>query len=80
MTLLIKALSGALVTVLIAWIGILTWHAHSIQSYKNRTGVAGLVAEAGGWNYLLQLPMVLFLLTAAFGIGLFFTVWFVTRH
>ena len=80
MTLLIKAIGGGLASVLVAWIGILTWHAFSMQAYKTRIGVTGLGAEAGGWSYLLQLPTVLFLLTAAFGIGLFLTVRFVTRH
>jgi hypothetical protein len=73
-SLFIKALSGALVAVLLAWVAILTWHAVSVQRETTKAGVAGLGAEAGGWNYLLQLPTVLLVLTAAFGVGLFFTV------
>jgi hypothetical protein len=79
-SLLIKALSGALAAVLIAWTGILTWHAVSVQHEASRAGASGLGAEAGGWNYLLQLPAVLLLLTAAFGIGLFLTVRLAKPH
>ena len=53
MTLLIKALCGALATVLIAWVGILTWHAVSMQSYKTKAGITGLGAEARG----MELPI-----------------------
>ena len=80
MSLFIKGLSGALAAVMLTWIGILTWHAVSVQREAAKAGVSGLGAEAGGWNYLLRLPTVLFLLTAAFGIGLFLTVRFVRPH
>jgi hypothetical protein len=79
-SLFIKAVSGALAAVLLAWVGILTWHSVSVQRETTNAGVAGLGAEAGGWNYLLQLPTVLLLLTAAFGIGLFLTVRFARPH
>jgi hypothetical protein len=79
-SLFIKGLSGALAAVLLAWIGILTWHAVSVQRETTKAGVPGLGAEAGGWNYLLRLPTVLLLLTAAFGIGFFLTVRFVRPH
>jgi len=42
-----------------------------LNSAKKLAGVSGLGATAGGWELLMQTPLVILLLTIAFGAGLF---------
>jgi len=67
-----KGLLGGVTAVVVVWAIIL---ALSIQRVTIQTKEQGseLVAVAGGWNYLLHKPLVVLLLTAAFGIGLYVT-------
>jgi ABC-type antimicrobial peptide transport system permease subunit len=76
---LIKAIGGGLVGVLVGWVAILVADYSRIEIYNRRHGVTGLGATAGGWNFLLQLPIVAILLSAAFGIGFYATVRWATR-
>ena len=43
-------------------------------------GLVGASATAGGWQYLLQLPPVVVLLSVAFGLGSYVVVSWVARH
>jgi hypothetical protein len=76
---LIKAIGGGVISVLIAWIVILIVNSWRLEIYRRKHGVTGLVATAGGWNYLLQLPIVAILLSIAFCIGFYATVRWVVR-
>ena len=67
---LVKKLAGGITAVLVMWIVIL---AVNLWRWKKYHPPGQLVAAAGGWTYLLHHPLVLLLLTAAFGIGLYWT-------
>lgn len=73
---LLKGLLGGVAAVLLAWVivvGIHLWVTARSQPSP------GLGAAASGWNYLLQLPVVVVVLSIAFGAGLFLTVRYVIR-
>jgi hypothetical protein len=67
---LIKGITGGVVAVLVAWAIIVSVYFWVLRP----SSPSGLQAIAGGWNYLLQLPIVVLLLSGAFGAGLFLTV------
>jgi hypothetical protein len=74
-SLLLKATLGGVACLLVTWIGILVAHFWRIKNYNAKHGtVAGLGASAGGWNSLLQSPIVVILITVAFGIGFYAAV------
>lgn len=64
----IKALLGGICAVLLTWVVIIGVHMAMTRD-GSRTGE--LRAVAGGWTHLLHLPLVLVILTVAFGIGLY---------
>jgi uncharacterized iron-regulated membrane protein len=64
--LLFKAIGGGVLCLMGMWVGILVTYGWWV-----RRGETGLGAIAGGWAYLLQLPVVVTLLTIAFGIGFY---------
>ena len=68
-----KSLLGGVIAVVAMWAIVLTVFMQRIGAETREQGTTGLVAVAGGWNYLLQKPSVVLLLTAAFGIGLYVT-------
>ena len=68
-----KSLLGGVIAVVAMWAIVLMVFMQRIRAETREQGTAGLVAVAGGWNYLLQKPSVVLLLTAAFGIGLYVT-------
>jgi hypothetical protein len=68
-----KSLLGGVIAVIAMWAIILMIFMLRIRAETREQGTTGLVAVAGGWNYLLQKPSVILLLTAAFGIGLYVT-------
>jgi hypothetical protein len=52
----LKLLLGGVLTTVIAWcavVGVGYWRTISIARAQ---GATGLIAVAGGWNYLVQLP------------------------
>ena len=68
----LKSVFGGIIAVVGTWIIIVcafAWRSNSATRQQD-----GLTAVAGGWNYLLRMPLVGMLLTVAFGIGLFVTV------
>jgi hypothetical protein len=64
--LLFKAIGGGVLCLLGTWIVIT-----ATFGWWAKRGLTGLGAIAGGWAYLLQLPVVVTLLTIAFGIGFY---------
>ena len=59
---------------LVMWCLILSVYMWRLSAAARRQGVTGLWAVAGGWTYLLHVPLVVILLTAAFGVGLYLMV------
>jgi hypothetical protein len=70
-SLLFKAISGGIFCLLVTWVVVLASHSWRLSNSINKTGELGAVA--GGWLFLLQSPLVLVILTVAFGVG-FYTV------
>jgi hypothetical protein len=79
-SLLFKAIGGGVFCVFVAWIGAIAALSWRIRSYNAKHGVTGLNAVAGGWTFLLQSPMVVVLLAAAFGIGFYAAVRWTLRQ
>ena len=72
--LFVRSIFGGIIAVLLTWIVILiAWYVWVSRKISNQPG---LRAVAGGWDMLLHTPLVLLLLTLAFGIGL----WLVARR
>lgn len=72
--LFLKAIAGGIICLFMMWIGILLADSWRIKSALAKQGTQGLGATAGGWTFLLQLPLVVLLLTIAFGIGFYAAV------
>jgi hypothetical protein len=68
---LIRGITGGVGAVLLMWILVLCFDYWRTSVSAPR--VRGLVAVAGGWDYLLHRPDVVILLTLAFGVGLYLT-------
>jgi len=69
----VKSLTGGVVAAIIAWIIIVVVYMLRLAEASKQRGDSGLGAVAGGWNYLLHMPLVIVLLAAAFGIGVYLT-------
>lgn len=69
----VKSVLGGVVAVVLTWVIIIFWFMWRLEAVRRQQGETGLGAVAGGWNYLLHLPSVVILLTAAFGVGLYIT-------
>jgi len=65
----LRAIGGGVLCVVTAWVGILLVHLWRIGSYASRNGVTSLGASAGRWSFLLHSPLVVILLSTAFGLG-----------
>jgi hypothetical protein len=70
---LVKGIAGGVFVTILMWCFILSFHSWRLNVAAKQRGLTGLAAVAGGWTYLLHLPLVLILLTAAFGGGLYLT-------
>jgi hypothetical protein len=70
---LLKGVIGGVAAVLVTWTIVIAMHFSKVRSSQ------GLTASAGGWNYLLQQPLVILLLSTAFAAGMFLTVRFISR-
>jgi hypothetical protein len=70
---LVKGIAGGIVATIVMWCVILSFYTWRLDVVAKQQGMTGLMAVAGGWTYLLHMPLVLILLTAAFGGGLYLT-------
>jgi hypothetical protein len=68
---LLKSLVGGVVAAVVMWIAIVLITMWRLTESSKQHGATGLVAVSGGWNYLIQLPWVVLLLTGAFGAGVY---------
>jgi hypothetical protein len=76
---LVKAIGGGIASLLLVWVAILIVNYWRVETYNREHGVSGLGAVAGGWNYLLQLPIIPIVLSAGFCLGFYLTVRWVVR-
>ena len=76
-SLLFKAISGGIFCLLVAWVVVLVFHLWRLNSSFGKTGE--LRAVSGGWLFLLQSPLVLVILTVAFGVGFYAVVRLISR-
>jgi hypothetical protein len=68
----LKNVLGGILAVVVAWTLIVWAYLWRLNVITKREGSTGLMAVAGGWTYLLHhRPLVMILLTAAFGAGLY---------
>jgi hypothetical protein len=71
----LKGILGGLISVTITWVTIICVFQLRISILKKQQGITGLVGVAGGWEMLLHTWWIVLLLTLAFGLGLYWTVW-----
>jgi len=69
----LKSVLGGILAVVVAWTLIVWAYLWRLNVITKRQGSTGLMAVAGGWTYLLHRALVMILLTAAFGVGLYLT-------
>jgi len=69
----LKSVLGGIAAVVAVWIVVVCTFAWRTNAAIRRQGITGLYATAGGWEYLLQKPLVDILLMLAFGVGLLLT-------
>jgi hypothetical protein len=77
--LLLRAIGGGVLCLFATWVGILVVHLWRVNNYSSRSGVTGLGASAGGWSFLLHSPLVVTLLSIAFGVGFYVVVQWSSR-
>ncbi len=75
----LKSLTGGVISVIFAWIILVTVYMMRISLMNKQEGNTGLVAVAGGWSYLLQKPLIVVFLAAAFGLGVYLTARWLVR-
>jgi hypothetical protein len=82
----LKSVIGGVVTSSLVWVLIVSIHLWRITQIQRqrlpaqlRQGNTGLVAVAGGWNYLLHQPLIVLLLAASFGVGVYLAARFGLR-
>jgi TRAP-type C4-dicarboxylate transport system permease large subunit len=69
----LKGILGGVIATSLMWVIVVLIDNWRLQATARQRGITGLGAVANGWNYLLQLPLVVVLLSVAFGVGLFVT-------
>jgi len=69
----LKAVLGGLVAVVLMWVIVLVFDMWRFHLINRQRGIGGLGAMAGGWDFLLHLPIVAALLGIAFGLGVYVT-------
>ena len=75
-----KGLLGGLIAAILMWMVVVSYYNwHATRSVR-KLGYEGPVATAGGWQYLVQVPWVVVLLSVAFGLGFYAVVSWVARH
>jgi hypothetical protein len=75
-----KGLLGGLISATAMWTVVIVSHTWHASRSARKLGYVGPVATAGGWQYLVQVPWVVVLLSVAFGIGFYWVVSWVARH
>jgi hypothetical protein len=76
----LKSLAGGIVSVIFVWIiivAIYMWHVTLMSRQQANTGP---IAVAAGWDYLLHRPLIVVLLAATFGFGVYLTAMWVGSH
>jgi|HubBroStandDraft_6_1064221.scaffolds.fasta_scaffold1378574_2 hypothetical protein len=68
-----KGLLGGLGAAIVMWTIVLCYSAWRLSVVKRKLGIEGLGAVAGGWTYLVHSPIVVVLITIAFGLGFYLT-------
>jgi len=69
----LKSVAGGVVAVVAMWVIVIVIYSWRLSVMMKKKGMTGLAANAGGFNSLLHMPLVLILLTVAFGVGLYLT-------
>jgi hypothetical protein len=69
----LKSVLGGIAATVIMWLAVIGTAMWRLEAARRQQGITGLGAVAGGWSYLLRLPLVIVLLTASFGVGLYIT-------
>jgi 23S rRNA C2498 (ribose-2'-O)-methylase RlmM len=77
---LLKAVAGGLVSLLFAWIVIVSADLWKAKIIAAKHGATGLGAVSGGWTLLMRSPVIVLVLSAAFGLGFFFIARLAGRH
>ena len=75
-----KGLLGGLIAATLMWTVVIFYYDRHAAGNVRRLGYEGPVAFAGGWQYLVQVPWVVLLLSIAFGLGFYLVVSWVARH
>jgi hypothetical protein len=68
-----KGLLGGLGAAIVMWIIVLCYSVWRLSVVNRKLGIEGLGAVAGGWTYLVHSPIVVALITIAFGLGFYLT-------
>jgi hypothetical protein len=66
----VKGVLGGVAAVVVMWIVTIAVYMFRSTKGASHAGNIRLTSVAGGWTYLLHLPLVIGLLTVAFGVGL----------
>lgn len=64
----------------VMWMAVNFFDNWQTSRHVRKLGYEGPVAVAGGWQYLVQVPWVVALLSVAFGLGFYLVVCWVARH
>jgi hypothetical protein len=75
-----KGLLGGFIAAILMWMVVVSYYNWHATRNVRKMGYDGPVAAAGGWQYLVQVPWVVVLLSVAFGLGFYAVVSWVARH
>jgi hypothetical protein len=75
-----KGLLGGLIAATVMWMAVIFYYNWQASRNVRKLGFAGPMAVAGSWQYLVQVPWVVVLLSVAFGLGFYLVVSWVARH
>ena len=75
-----RGLLGGLVAATLMWTVVIFYNNWHVTRNARKMGLVGASATAGGWQYLVQLPPVVVLLSVAFRLGFYVVVSWVARH
>ena len=75
-----KGLLGGLIAATVMWTVVILSYNWLVTRSISKRGYGAPVAIAEGWQYLVQVPWVVVLLSVAFGLGFYAVVSWVARH
>jgi hypothetical protein len=75
-----KGLLGGLIAATVMWTVVILSYNWLVARSISKRGFGAPVAIAEGWQYLVQVPWVVVLLSVAFGLGFYAVVSWVARH